>query len=395
MKKLIISLLCVTLFLMTVHSCDDNSKFKLTPNPEVNIDSLVIKYRTFHERFPSRKVSKSSKPYILENDLRDMPQKIKLLSARKTVKQWVNDFIITGLAVSHNDKIVFEQYYRGNQANSQTIAFSVTKSVVSALVGIAYQDRLIKNINDPIDEYVPEFIDSGWEGVSIKDILQMASGIRYNEKFEHKDDDGSLFFSALRKDGLDSFIISLQKDIDAGTKWNYQNVNTQALAMLLRKVTGKSLSEYLYEKIWQPAGMEFDAYFRLDPYGVEFAPGHFTMTLRDRLRFGLLYLHNGMLNGQQIIQPQWIQESHTPDASYLQPNEKNEKMGYGYQFWIPFKDIGEDDYLAIGLEGQFIYINPSRNVVIAVSAAFPDNGKYGLFVYQMVEVFRQIAKHYG
>ncbi len=395
MKKSIFSLLCLTLFLITVQSCYKKSDFELTPNPEVNIDDLVVKYRTFHERFPSRKVSKSSHPYVLENNLKAMPRKIKLLSGRKTVEQWAHDFIITGLAVSHHDKIVFEQYYRGNEANSQAIAFSVTKSVVSALVGIAYHDGLIQNINDPIDQYVPEFIDSGWEGVSIKDILQMASGIRYDEKFDHPDDDGSRFFGALTNDGLDSFIISLQKDMDAGTKWNYQNVNTQALAMLLRNVTGKSLSEYLHEKIWQPAGMEFDAYFRLDPLGVAFAPGHFTMNLRDRLRFGLLYLHNGMLNGQQILSSQWVHDSHTPDAAHLLPNASNEKLGYGYQFWIPFEDIGEDDYLAIGLEGQFIYINPTRDVVIAVSAAFPDNGQYGLYVYQMIEAFRQIARHYG
>lgn len=394
MNKSFIFSFCVTIVLMIMQSCDKTYNFELIPNPKANIDSLVIQYRSFHERFPSRKISKSDNPYSLDYDLKDMPKKVKLLSGRKTIEQWVNDFIITGLVVSHNDKIVFEQYFRGNQPNSQAIAFSLTKSVVSALIGIAIDDGLIQNINDPIEKYISEFQNSGWEGVSIKSILQMSSGIRYDEKFENMEDDGNRFFRALTTDGLDSFIASLEKEMDAGKDWNYQNVNTQALAMLLRNVTGKSLSEYLHKQIWQPAGMEFDAYFRIDPYDVEFAPGHFTMTLRDRLRFGLLYLHNGMLNNHQIVAPQWVEQSHEPDAKHLQPNESIEKMGYGYKFWIPFKDIGEDDYLAIGLEGQFIYINPTRHVVIAVSAAFPDNGNYGLYVYQMIEIFRQLSKHY-
>lgn len=394
MKFYQVVILCISILMITAVSCNKKSDYILIPNPNANIDSVVLNYRTFHERFPSRMVAKSSQPLDLEKVLRPMPEKIKLLSGKKTVDEWISDFIITGLAVSHQDKIVFEQYYRGNQENSQAIAFSVTKSVISALIGIAYQDGLIEDINDPIDQYVPNLSDSGWAGVSIKDILQMSSGIRYDEKFDHPDDDGSRFFTALTSDGLDTFIASLEKEMDAGKEWNYQNVNTQALAMLLRKITGISLSEYLHKKIWQPVGMEFDAYFRVDPYGVEFAPGHFTMTLRDRLRFGLLYLHNGQLNGHQILQPQWIKQSHTPDAPHLQAEKSLEKMGYGYKFWIPFNDIGEEDYLAIGLEGQFIYINSKRDIVIAVSAAFPENGQYGLYVYQMIDVFRQIAKHY-
>lgn len=387
--------LFVFALVILLNSSCQKEDYAPAPNPVVDLDSQVENYRNFHLLYPSVKVEKSSNPYLLEEALQSLPNKIKLLYGKKTVAEWTKDFVITGLAVSSNNKLVFEEYYRGNNASSQATAFSVTKSIVSALCGIALKDGLIETIDDSIDKYVPEFTDTGYEGVSIKDILQMSSGIRYMEDNDNPDSDGIRFIDAVTSGSLDQYMTSLQNEIEPGTEWNYQNVNTQALCMLLRKITGKNLNQYLQEKIWEPAGMEYNAWFRIDQEGVEFAPGHFTLPLRDRLRFGLLYLNNGSLNGNQILSAQWVKDSHTPDAPYLMPNEQDEKMGYGYQFWTPLKDIGEDDYLAIGVEGQFVYINPSRKVVIAISGAYPDNNNYGIYVYQMLQVFRQIAKHYS
>ena len=391
---LVIGILVVMLLFM---ADSYEQSFKPKYIEEVNIDKLAAQYRTFHNDYPSIVVQKSSKPYKLEIDFQPLPKKVKLAYGEKTIEEWVEDFVITGLAVSSQGKLVFEDYYRGNSASSQSVAFSTTKSIVSALCGIAVDDGLIESIEDPIDKYVPLLVGSGYEGVSIKDILQMSSGVKFDEYDGSKDSEISKFIEALTEGSLDEYVASISKEGEAGKIWNYQSINTQALTMLLREVTNMGLNEYLQEKIWEPSGMEFDAYFRVDKYGVEMASGYFTWPLRDRVRFGLLYLNKGQLNDNQILSKEWVKASHTPDAEHISASEENLKMGYGYQFWLPLEDNGDGDYLAIGVRGQFIYINPKYESVIATSAAFPSDGadEYGLYVYQMIEVFRDISRHYS
>jgi len=142
---------------------------------------------------------------------------------------------------------------------------------------------------------------------------------------------------------------------------------------VLRRVNGRPLSEYLEEKLWQPLGMESDALWLVDGTGMEVAFGGLNAVLRDWVRFGRLYLHEGEWNGRQIIPAEWVRASITPDAPHLQPGQNplsNWVLGYGYQWWLP--ENPEGDFLAIGVYGQFLYVHPRHGVVIARSSAYAD-----------------------
>jgi len=252
----------------------------------------------------------------------------------------------------------------------------------------------IESIEDPATKYVPFLIGSGYEGVRIKDILQMSSGVRFDETYAD-------FFSDINRMGrvialntsLADFIHTLENEREPGTYNHYVSMDTQVLGMVLMEATGKSLTELLEEYIWKPVGMEADAYWLVDGDGAELAFGGLNAVLRDYARFGLLYLHGGKRGDDQIVPADWVIASVTPDAPHLMPGENPASgwvMGYGYQWWIP--DGPENDFMAIGIYNQFIYVNPDLGVVIAKNSAYADYDTDGEEKeLESVAVFRAIA----
>jgi CubicO group peptidase (beta-lactamase class C family) len=304
----------------------------------------------------------------------------------------------TGLLVLADGKVVFEDAYRGNGPGTRSISWSVAKSFVSALVGIAIEDGHIESVEDPITRYVPELSGSAYEGVRIKDVLQMSSGARWNEDYSDPDSDINRFGRILAIGGsLDEHAMQLERELEPGTYNRYNSTDTHALGMLLARATGRDLSSLLEEKIWRPLGMEDDAYWLLDDEGVEFAAGGLNVSLRDYARFGLLYLQGGQWNGAQIVPAKWVAQSVTPDSPHLQPGENPASdwvVGYGYQWWIPEGD--EAEFSAIGIYNQFIYVNPTRNIVIVKTSANSDYGQTddesSYRELETIEMFRAIGR---
>jgi CubicO group peptidase (beta-lactamase class C family) len=273
----------------------------------------------------------------------------------------------------------------------------VGKSFVSALIGFALADGSIKSLQDPVGEYVPLLKDSGYADVSIQDVLEMASGIDFNE--DYADPDSSInqlgeeiFFGR----STNAWIAKLQKDGPAGQKHHYISVNTQVLGMVLEAATGQKLADYMQENLWSRLGTEGDALWLSDAHGTELAFAGLNVRTRDYARFGLLYLNQGRnLQGEQLLPAQWIKDSVTPRTAYLQPGrslfEGIPALGYAYQFWIPRSEEGE--YMAIGVYGQFIYVNPTRQVVIAKNSAYVNYNVDGeRMEYQALAAFRAIAQ---
>lgn len=278
----------------------------------------------------------------------------------------------TGFLVAVDDEIVSEQYFRGEAEDDRHIMFSVSKSFVSALVGIALDEGKFDSIEDPITQYLPELADSGYNEVRIKDILQMSSGIYFNEDYNDPNSDvNQMGFTIATGGSLDEFALSLDNKWPPGTYNNYVSVDTHILGMLLTRVTGQSLSSYLQEKIWQPLGMEFDGHWQTDGLDMEMAMGGLNVALRDMARMGRLYLHKGEIDGQRIVPESWVSASITPDAPHLMPGEDNPDSsnpnGYGYQWWTPINPHG--DFFAAGIYYQYIYIDPTTNVVIAKTSS--------------------------
>jgi len=277
-------------------------------------------------------------------------------------------------------------------------SMSIVKSFVSALVGITIDEGLIVGVDHPITDYVPKLRGSGYDGVPIKHILQMSSGVKFDEEYENLFSDINLMFYQVFGFGqpINDYMAGLKREFPSGETSYYRSCDTQALGMLISTVTGKTVSAYLEEKIWGKIGMEYDAFWCTDDHGTELSFAFLNATLRDYAKFGMLYLHNGNWNGQQIVSAHWVRESVVPDNPKLQPGPKPPEywtfgdFGYQYQWWIPNNPDGE--YMAIGVWGQYIYVYPKENLVVvntSVDPHFADNN----FEHddETVEVFRAIA----
>ena len=359
-------------------------------------DKIVYNFVNMDKIFPSRKIKSSENPKPIKKNIKSLPETFIFEEEEKNLEKYLDYFWSDGMIVIHKDEIVYENYWLGNNENKKHISWSVAKSFISALVGIAYEEGLIDSLNDPVTKYLEDFKDTGYADVSIKDILQMSSGVLFNEDYADYDSDINRFGRTIATGtSMRDFSRTLTREKEPGTYMHYVSINTQVLGFLLQEVTNKSISEYLYEKIWNPLGMEDSAYFILDDVNDELALGGLNATLRDYAKFGLLYLQKGNWNGTQILSEKWIEDSHKTDGEHLIPgirNSSSNPWGYGYQWWVP--GFPDTDYIASGVYNQYIYIDPESEVVIAKTSS---NYKYTSelqFSKDMhVAMFRSISQH--
>lgn len=345
--------------------------------------------------FDVRVVKSGDRVSELGYDLRALPAHYTHAGEQKRTADFIDKLHTTGLIVLRGNTVLYESYFRDNTETSRAISWSISKSVVSTLVGIAVAEGDIESIEQPVTDYLPLLEDSGYNGVSIKDVLQMSAGIDFNEDYAD-------LFSDINRLGrawvlgypLEKFIASLNSGVAPGTFNRYVSTDTQVLGMLITEATGKTLAEYTEEKLWQPAGMEADASWLLDGAGMEIAFGGLSAVLRDYARFGLIYLNEGRIQDQQIVPAEWIRAAVTPDAAHLMPGDNPASdwvFGYGYQWWIPQNPDG--DFLALGVHGQMVYVYPRYNTVIAMTSAYPDYYVDGeAMEIESIDFFRAIAK---
>jgi CubicO group peptidase (beta-lactamase class C family) len=281
----------------------------------------------------------------------------------------------TGFLVIKDGRIVDERYFNGADQNSIFTSWSIAKSFISTLVGLAIADGKLGDVDDPVSQYLPELAGSGYDGVSIKDLLGMSSGVDFTEVYTSPNSTVEIMWRKTMVDEterLNDFVRSLKRAERPGTKFVYRSADTQVLGWLVMRVTGKSLADYLSEKIWGPLGMEHDAAWLTDrpgPDGMEAAYCCLNATLRDYGRFGLLYLNRGKWNRKQLIPESWVAQATIPKTPQDQPGHlyPGYPMGYGYQWWT----FTERTYTAEGVNFQFLYINPTDKIVIVKTSAFP------------------------
>ncbi|MFT7282809.1 MAG: CubicO group peptidase (beta-lactamase class C family), partial [Cyclobacteriaceae bacterium] len=231
--------------------------------------------------------------------------------------------------------------------------------------GIALSEGKIKNINQYAIEYLPELRGTGYDQVTIKNLLQMSSGVLFNEDYGDFNSDINRMgrFFALGMPMAD-FAASLTNEKKPGTYNHYVSIDTQVLGMILVKATGQSITSYTKSRLWDPMGAENDAFWIVDNAGMEFALGGLNASLRDYARLGKLFLDSGRWNGQQLVPEEWVLVSTRPQDEHVQQRIENgvEMDGYGYQWWIPYG--ADDEYNALGVYDQFIYIDPDKDAVI-------------------------------
>lgn len=357
--------------------------------------NIVHNFQRMGDIFMKREIKSGSAPSRFEYDKKPMPPSFVYKGETISTRTFLEETWTTGFMVIKDDKVLFEDYYLGLTPSTRAISWSMGKSIVSAMVGIALEEGHIKDLATPVSDYVPSLRGSGYDGVSLKDVLQMSSGIRFNEDYgDFNSDINRLGRTFALGSPMDDFVTSLTSEREPGIYNQYVSMDTQVLGMVLRETTGRNLSSYLEEKIWKKAGMESDAYWLIDSAGMEIAFCGLNIVLRDYARFGQLFLNNGVYGERQVVPKPWVKDSVTPDGPHLEPGKNQMSdwvMGYGYQWWIPENSIG--DYLAIGVYNQYIYIHPPSRTVVVKLSAYPDYNTDGeAKTFRTVELFRTIAK---
>lgn len=342
------------------------------PNPELDLQNLpapdsaplfwqgdqqIVGFRNSKNLGPTRKIQAGGK--VLELPLAEVGLGDVTFSAQgvtMSVEDYLTKERVGGLLVVKDGKILYERYGLGNTPETRWISFSVSKSVVAMLFGAAIKDGYIESVDEKVTDYLPRLKGSVYDQSSIRNLLQMASGVAWNE--DYADPNSDVAQATYETLALYDYLADKPRVAKPGEKFNYNTAETNLAGTLLRSAIGNNLSTYLTEKIWRPFGMEGDAQWNLtEPGGGEFGGCCINATLRDYARLGLFALNDGRLaDGSQVLAPGWMKESTTPSKGFA---------GYGYFWWL--SETGA--YEASGIFGQGIHINPEHNVVIAIHSA--------------------------
>lgn len=370
MKALLYSALCSAIALLsvphanadapTIDPADEHKYFGapeavLTWSPEQQVAGYRNSDRIFWTRAIPAGDSVLALPYA-RMDLDDV--EIRLGDSTMTVGEYFQRQSVAGLLVIRDGEILYERYGLGNDENSKWISYSVSKSVVSMLVGAAIKDGYIRDVDEKVTDYLPRLKGSSYDKTTIGNLLQMASGVAWNE--DYADPESDISTATWETVALYEFLRNKPRSAKPGVRFNYNTAETNLAGTLLRSAVGNNLSTYLSEKIWRPFGMESDASWNLsEPGGGEFGGCCINATLRDYGRIGLFALADGRLSdGTDVLPPNWMRDSTTPSKGY---------DGYGYFWWLD----GPSVFSASGIFGQGIYIDRAHKVVIAIHSARP------------------------
>ena len=270
-----------------------------------------------------------------------------------------------GLVIVQDGKVRLEKYGLDFDAEGKWTSFSVAKSFTSTLVGAAIKDGYIKSIDDKVSAYIPDLKGSVYDDVTIKQLLTMTSGVKWNEDYADPKSDVALFNIHKPEKGMDvtvSYMRNLPREAPAGTKWVYKTGETNLIGVLVSSATKKALSSYLSEKLWAPFGMQQDASWLTGSTGHEISGCCIQASTRDYARFGVFMLGGAKVNNVSILPDDWIAPATSKQADIAVPGK-----GYGYQWWT----YDDGSYAAQGIFGQGIFIDPKRNLVIASNSNWP------------------------
>jgi CubicO group peptidase (beta-lactamase class C family) len=305
-----------------------------------------------YKKFPSRPLQSDTVKFLFHTtDNAKYPKAINDVP----FDRYLEENMTVAFLIIKNDTIQYEKYFEGYDKESIVPSFSVAKSVTSILTGCAIDEGLIKSVDEPMTNYIPELKEKGFDKVTIRHLLQMTSGIKFKESYHDPFGDAASFYYGrhLRKK-----IGKMEMKTEPGKHFEYISGNTQLLGLVLeRALHDKTITQYLQEKLWSPLGMEYDASWSIDNKkdGLEKTFCCLNARARDYAKIGRLYKNKGNWNGKQIVSQKWVEESTKYDTT------AGSAPFYQYQWWLPTPGV---DFMAEGILGQFIYVNPSRDLII-------------------------------
>lgn len=391
MKKMkvlcIVIAVVVTVFVVLWAVFGEKVKVLRTSLQSFKDENLSHTFQHTPEIQPTKKINKGGDAFqFIKEEEVQLAEEFTFDGAPCSVGEYIEDTKTIGLLVIRDDTIKYEKYFAGGDENTLFSSNSMGKSFVSALMGAAVSEGYVESVEEPLGKYIPEFVGTQLENIPIKACLQMASGIDFDE------DTDMSGFSMRTLMGIPAMKVIAKYGIqeEPYTYRRYLSINTEILGEVIKNATGRSLAEYMEEKIWKKIGMAQDAYWTLSN-GTELAMGGLSVSLRDYARFARLYLNEGSYNGEQVLPKDWVKDSLDVSAAYSKPGANHDAynaIGYGYQWWVPEGDEGE--FMAIGVYGQWIYVNPSNRVIIVKTSADPDFMEKD-YELKHVEFFRGIA----
>lgn len=368
----------------------EDVKRLLAVNSLFSAERIVGNFSAMNSMFLSRAIPVNGDVEEWQTRESELPKQLATPDGAMDVQTFLADTATTSLLVVKDGAIVHEGYLLGTQADDLRISWSMAKSMLSVAMGVAVEDGLI-DLDSNVDTYVPALAGSAYRGVTVRNALNMSSGVRFNEDYLDFWSDINRMGRVLALGGsMDEFAAGIEEQLGTpGSVRRYVSIDTHVLAMVLRAATGQSLPDYLGEKILSPIGLERQPYYLTDGDGVAFALGGMNMTTRDYARFGQMVLDGGAWESEQIISQAWLAESTAPSAP---PSFRNDGFGYGYQWWIPEGANGA--FMARGIYGQFMWIDPARDIVIVKTSANRSFRQPGA-MKQNVIFLDAIAAHYA
>ena len=346
------------------------------------------------ELVPTSSLAPSSNPYNFQEGVEtELPQSFLYKGETVSTEEFLDKTDTSAVFVLKDGEVRHEAYRLTGGRDVNWLSMSVAKSFISALVGIAVEEGHIKSIEEPVTLYAPSLLGSAYDNVRIKDVLQMSSGAQWNEDYGDPDSDiGRLGVTLAGGGSLNEFSSTLVREKEPGTRNLYNSTDTQVLGQLVVEATGRSITDYMQEKLWEPLGMESPAYWIVDDHGMEMTFGGLNATARDYAKLGELYRNDGRWGDKQIVPESWAKASVVADAPHLTVEASEFGMGYGYQWWLLDGDEGE--YSAVGVYNQFIYVNPTHDLVIVKLSANSDyassNEESSYRELETVEFFRSV-----
>lgn len=333
-------------------------------------DVNALTFRNMDELFTTRAVAHSGSPRPLPRADHAMDFSYQFRGQTYAASDFLERTYTNALLVMKNGRIVTEIYRNGSNERTRFMGWSMTKSITSTLIGAAVADGLIASVDDPITRYLPELKGSGYDGVTVRQILQMRSGVDYEERYDFANP------GIAARNHIAALVKNVARFADAartikrahkpGAVFAYKTIDTAVLGWLIERVSGGSVAAYTARKLWEPIGAEADGFYIMDgPPGVgrEFSGAGFNATLRDWARFGQMILDEGVVEGRRVVSAEWIKTATAPVGP-----EDTPPGGYGYQWWT-FPNSGA--FTALGLQGQYVFVDPATKTVVVKLSYFP------------------------
>lgn len=328
----------------------------------------VGSFSNLDKLYPHNRLAKAVSPLAFPKAASEVTFRYKFENRTLSVDDFLERQRVTGLLIVKDGEILLERYQYDRRPTHRFLSHSMAKSLVCLAIGLALAEGTIASLDDKVSKYVPKLAGYPYGETSIRNILRMASGVKFKEVYDGKDDIARFVQIRGSKGAVEALRAFTVREAQEGARFHYASSETVVLALVVNAVTGKTLSEYLTERLWQPMGAEADATWIRDINGLEAGMGNFNAVLRDYGRLGVLLANDGAIGGKQVLPRNFLLEATDwrKQPAAFAPGRATPYFGYGYQFWL-FPGA-KRRFALLGVYGQSIFVDPELKLVMAITA---------------------------